>query len=49
MVSSIDIEVVTYPHRRGGHCGSGAMRDLLEWAGLGWDGPPEEGLVLALS
>jgi len=37
-----------YPHRMGGHCGSGALRDLLEWAGLGWDGPPGEGLVLGL-
>ncbi|WP_278255485.1 hypothetical protein [Nocardioides convexus] len=25
------------------------MRDLLEWAGLGWNGPPDEGLVFALS
>lgn len=25
-----------YPHRLGGHCGSGAMRDLLHWHGLGW-------------
>ena len=41
--------VIDYPHRRGGHCGSGAIRDLLEWAGLGWDGPPDEGLVFALS
>ncbi|HET7735367.1 MAG TPA: BtrH N-terminal domain-containing protein [Nocardioidaceae bacterium] len=32
----------------GGHCGSGAMRDLLHWHGLGWDGPPDEGLVFAL-
>ena len=24
------------PHRVAGHCGSGALRDLLEWAGLGW-------------
>ncbi|EON24185.1 hypothetical protein CF8_1836 [Nocardioides sp. CF8] len=37
-----------YPHRRAGHCGSGALRDLFEWAGLGWNGPPEEGLVFAL-
>ncbi|PYE13521.1 butirosin biosynthesis protein H-like [Williamsia limnetica] len=37
-----------YPHRMGGHCGSGAMRDLLHWHGLGWDGPPDEGLVFAL-
>lgn len=49
MVNSSDTELVTYPHRRGGHCGSGAMRDLMEWAGLGWDGPPDEGLVFALS
>lgn len=37
-----------YPHRMGGHCGSGAMRDLLHWHGLGWDGPPDEGLVFTL-
>lgn len=37
-----------YPHRMGGHCGSGAMRDLLHWRGLGWSGPPSEGLVFAL-
>eukprot|EP01032_Pedospumella_encystans_P028942 gene28942-32685_t len=49
MPSSSDAVVVPYPHRRGGHCGSGAMRDLLEWAGLGWEGPPDEGLVFALS
>lgn len=24
------------------------MRDLLQWHGLGWDGPPDEGLVFAL-
>ena len=40
--------LLDYDHRIGGHCGSGAMRDLLEWAGLGWDGPPTEGLVFAL-
>lgn len=38
----------SYPHRLGGHCGSGAMRDLMEWTGLGYDGPPDEGLVFAL-
>ena len=37
-----------YPHQIGGHCGSGAMRDLLHWHGLGWDGPPSEGLTFAL-
>ncbi|WP_207946305.1 BtrH N-terminal domain-containing protein [Actinomadura sp. 7K507] len=38
-----------YPHRSGGHCGSASLRDLLEWAGLGWDGPPDEGLVFGLA
>lgn len=37
-----------YPHRMGGHCGSGAMRDLMEWNRVGYDGPPDEGLVFAL-
>ncbi|NKQ58755.1 BtrH N-terminal domain-containing protein [Amycolatopsis sp. K13G38] len=32
----------------GGHCGSGALRDLMQWHGLGWDRPPTEGLVFAL-
>lgn len=40
--------LLDYPHRSAGHCGSGALRDLLDWAGLGWDGPPDEGLVFAL-
>ncbi len=40
---------IPYRHRMGGHCGSGALRDLTEWAELGW-GPevPTEGLVFAL-
>ncbi|MBY0291537.1 MAG: BtrH N-terminal domain-containing protein [Mycobacteriaceae bacterium] len=39
-----------YRHERGGHCGSGALRDLTEWAGLRWTArPPTEGLVFALS
>ena len=43
------VVVHDYPHRVGGHCGSGALRDLLEWAGLGWGGqPPSEGLVFGL-
>jgi len=42
-----------YPHQLGGHCGSGALRDLLHWARLGWDslpgdGLPSEGLVFGL-
>ena len=40
--------VENYPHRMGGHCGSGALRDLLEWADLGWEGIPDEGLVFGL-
>ncbi|ULE32154.1 BtrH N-terminal domain-containing protein [Mycobacterium sp. IDR2000157661] len=39
---------IPYRHQMGGHCGSGALRDLIEWAGLGWAGPPTEGLVFAL-
>lgn len=27
---------VPYRHELGGHCGSGALRDLTEWAGLRW-------------
>lgn len=40
--------LLDYPHRSAGHCGSGALRDLLEWSRLGWDGPPSEGLVFGL-
>jgi hypothetical protein len=40
--------LLDYPHRGAGHCGSGALRDLMDWAGLGWDGPPDEGLVFGL-
>lgn len=45
--------IESYPHQLGGHCGSGALRDLIHWAGLGWDelpgdGLPGEGLVFGL-
>lgn len=41
---------VPYRHELGGHCGSGALRDLTEWAGLRWGvHAPREGLVFALS
>lgn len=40
--------LLDYPHRSAGHCGSGALRDLLHWADLGWSGPPDEGLVFGL-
>jgi hypothetical protein len=40
---------IAYRHRRGGHCGSSALRNLTEWAELGWGSePPTEGLVFAL-
>ncbi|MCD2191552.1 BtrH N-terminal domain-containing protein [Actinomycetospora soli] len=43
------IGVEGYPHRMAGHCGSGALRDLLEWAGLSWSGEPlSEGTVFGL-
>jgi hypothetical protein len=29
-----------FPHRKAGHCGSGAFRDLLEFHGLTWTGEP---------
>ena len=40
--------LLDYPHRIGGHCGSGALRDLCEWHELGWGETPDEGLVFAL-
>lgn len=46
--SHTSARVSPHPHRIGGHCGSGALRDLLEWAGLERDGPPSEGLVFTL-
>ena len=43
------VGVADYPHRRAGHCGSGALRDLLEWASLSWsDSPLDEGTVFGL-
>jgi hypothetical protein len=39
-----------FPHRKAGHCGSGAFRDLLEFHELSWgDGPLSEGMVFGLS
>jgi hypothetical protein len=37
---SVPTAVETYPHRRAGHCGSGALRDLLEHHGLSYSGEP---------
>jgi hypothetical protein len=40
---------IPLPHRRAGHCGSGALRDLLEFHGLSWgDEPLSEGMVFGL-
>ncbi|MCK9250975.1 MAG: BtrH N-terminal domain-containing protein [Solirubrobacteraceae bacterium] len=39
-----------FPHRTAGHCGSGALRDLLEFHGLDYDGTPlSEAMVFGLS
>ncbi|MDQ6914270.1 MAG: BtrH N-terminal domain-containing protein [Actinomycetota bacterium] len=40
---------IRFPHRRAGHCGSGALRDLLEFHGLSWGAEPlREGMVFGL-
>ena len=40
---------IPYRHEKGGHCGSGALRDLTEWAEIGWESEYlDEGLVFAL-
>jgi hypothetical protein len=42
--------VADFPHRKAGHCGSGAFRDLLEFHGLSWQSEPlSEGMVFGLS
>lgn len=47
-VSARRVEI-PYPHRRAGHCGSGAFRDLLEFHGLSWtDAPLTEGMAFGL-
>ena len=41
---------IPFPHRRAGHCGSGALRDLLEYHGLDYGrGPLSEGAVFGLA
>lgn len=40
---------LNFPHRRAGHCGSGALRDLLEFHGRDYGhGPLGEGMVFGL-
>ena len=42
--------VDSYTHRRAGHCGSGALRDLLEFHQLSYSSDPlSEGMVFGLS
>lgn len=42
--------LLDFPHRRGGHCGTGSMRDLLEFHGLAYGpGPLSESMVMGLS
>lgn len=36
------------PTRRAWHCGSGALRDLMTWTGLGWGGSLSEGPMFTL-
>ncbi|GAA1388643.1 BtrH N-terminal domain-containing protein [Pseudonocardia kongjuensis] len=41
--------VPDYPHHLAGHCGSGSLRDLIEWAGLDYAGTPlSESMVFGL-
>ncbi|MDX1881105.1 BtrH N-terminal domain-containing protein [Mycolicibacterium sp. 141076] len=41
--------ILPYRHEVAGHCGSGALRDLTEWAGIRFAGHvPDEGLVFVL-
>jgi hypothetical protein len=42
--------VLDFPHRRGGHCGTGSFRDLLEFHGLAYGPEPlSESMVMGLS
>ncbi|MGK2877467.1 MAG: BtrH N-terminal domain-containing protein [Solirubrobacterales bacterium] len=42
-------QVASFPHRKAGHCGSGALRDLLELRGLDYGaGTLSEGMVFGL-
>src|SRR3954451_4739743 len=46
----MSVDAPPFPHRRAGHCGSGALRDLLEHRGLDYGGGPlSEGAVFGLS
>jgi hypothetical protein len=46
----VSVDAPAFPHRRAGHCGSGALRDLLEHEGLDYGaGPLSEGAVFGFS
>jgi hypothetical protein len=46
----VSVDAPAFPHRRAGHCGSGALRDLLEHEGLDYGGGPlSEGAVFGFS
>lgn len=45
----MDGALIDFPHRLAGHCGSGALRDLIEFHGLSWgDDALSEGPVFGL-
>ena len=48
VVSTVSRVLLDYPHLLAGHCASGALRDLMTWAGLGWDGAPSESLAFGI-
>ncbi len=49
-MSSSPTPATAFPHRLAGHCGSGALRDLLELHGLDYGrGPLSEGAVFGLA
>lgn len=46
----MQVTAQSFPHRRAGHCGSGALRDLLQFNRLGYGSEPlEEGAVFGLA
>lgn len=49
VMSSVEMPPPPFSHRKGGHCGSSALRDLLEHHGLDFGaGPLSEGAVFGL-
>ena len=47
---TVPAAVAAYPHKRAGHCGSGALRDLLQHHRLSYaDEPLSEGFVFGIA